>query len=319
MRVLRLAATIGIFLFFSACSTVGGRVYVEPEEYYSIAAAYFDLGKYSEAERWFKLARRSEKTRFAAEYNLGRIAFESGNGEEAARRFEALLAYDPANATVLRAAAYSWMKAENWDRALALYDRIADLLPETEDARYNYALALLRAERYEDASARLKPYVERRSDDRGAILLLASAERKLGRPEAVDRYAAALALKEEASVRIDMAEALEDLELYARALESYRAVLAAGASDSVGGKGFVRFRAARVMLRAGEDPERSLAELSGAIADGFKDAEALRKLPETVGASQELSERILRIAAELGSQADERTPTADDPAGVLAP
>ena len=107
-----------------SCGTLGGTV-VGAEEYFSIANAYFELGKFPEAERWFNLARQYEKSEIPpAEYNLARIAFNKNAPEDAARRFEALLKLDPSNTMILRAAAYSWMKAEKWDKALALFEKI---------------------------------------------------------------------------------------------------------------------------------------------------------------------------------------------------
>ncbi|MFA6507073.1 MAG: tetratricopeptide repeat protein [Treponemataceae bacterium] len=295
------------------------------EEYFSIASAYFDLGKYTEAERWFNLARLHEKTRFASEYNLARIAFQKNESEDAARRFENLLTHDPSNAMVLRAAAYSWMKAEKWDKALGLFERIADMLPETEDARYNFALALSSAGRLEEAVEKIKPYVARRPDDRESLLLLARTERKLGKPEAADRYVAALKLKEDLSVQLELAEVFESLQLYARALETFRALVEAPAEIPKVGKPFLRFRAARVMFLAGEDVSKSFAELKLAVSAGFNDVALIRALAEDEKLSESTKAQLLEIAGEIAAKTktddgEPKKPESEAPVpDVLAP
>jgi len=299
VRSLRFLCLLLFFASLVSCSTLSSGAVVQAEDYFSIATAYFELGKYAEAERWFSMATRYEKTRFASEYNLGRVAFARGDAEEAAKRFESLLKHDPQNTTVLKAAAYSWMKVENWDRALSLYARLGDLLPETEDARYNFALALSSASRYAEAFEKLKPFVERNPDDRDALRLLAGIEKNLGMPEAADLYAKVLQLKDDASVRMEFGEFLESSALYARALENYKAILSSLSADGVGGKGTVRFRIARVMLLGGEDPEKCLVELTGAVSDGFADAKAIRALAEMSGISDDLREQILAAALDV--------------------
>lgn len=270
------------------------------EEYYSIATAYFDLGKYPEAERWFNLARKSEKTKLASEYYLGRIAFMVGDYEDAAGRFEALLKLDQDNTTVLRSAAYSRLKAGQLEEALAHFARLETLIPESVDARYNYALALAEAGRLEEAAEKVKPYVERNPSDRDALLLLARTEEKLSRPESLDHFSAALALKEEGAVRLQLADAFERRELYARSIESYRILLPMD-EKALGNirKAEIRFRMARVMLLAGEDPVKSLDELRNAVAEGFKDSARLNELAGDIRLTEEIRRSIEEIARGL--------------------
>lgn len=258
-----------------ACATAGGTV-VRAEEYYSIANAYFELKKYDEAERWFSLASRHEKTALAARYQLGRIAFEKGEPAEAARIFEDLLPLDPDNLMLIRAAAYSRMKLGEWDAAISLFDKASHLAPETEDARYNYALALAYADRFEEAAERLKPRVEAFPDDRESILLLARMERKLERPEAADHFAVALALKDDVAVRVEFAECLESLDFFARAVEEYDTLLDSE-TLAPAKKAEYRFLKARALLFAG-DGAAGVSELREAITDGFTDRAALELL-----------------------------------------
>ncbi|MDR2258264.1 MAG: tetratricopeptide repeat protein, partial [Treponema sp.] len=90
----------------SSCATWGASA----EEYYSLGMAYFELGKFEEAEKWLNRARAADKTKTASEYNLGRIAFEAGRYQDAAKLFERILKKDPENVMALKAAAYTRIK-----------------------------------------------------------------------------------------------------------------------------------------------------------------------------------------------------------------
>lgn len=260
----------------AACATAGPSV--PPEDYYSLGTAYFELKRYAEAEKYFSLAARDVKTRPAAEYQLARIQYERGDSEGAARRFERLLEADPENTLALRAAAYSWMKAGRHEDAIRLYGRLDLLLPESTDARLNYAIALAESGRLDEAVERVLPYLERKPEDRDTQLFAARTERKLSRPEAIDRYKTALELKDEASVRVEYAEALEAQGFYARAVENYDKVISAGLTANASlSPAAVRFALARSLLIAGE-AERGVAELEAALKDGFADREALSAL-----------------------------------------
>jgi len=198
-----LGVSFAVLLEFS-CATSDAAT---AEEYFSLGSAYLDLGKYAEAERWFQKARAADKTRNASEYNLGRIAFELGRTEEAARIFESLLEKDGENATLLRAAAYARIKNGDYEKAVGFYERAAALLPETEDSGYNFALVLFATERYERAADILAKVLAAESEDQDALLLLARTRKALNRPEAIDSYEAWLAVKDDAAVRRELAEA----------------------------------------------------------------------------------------------------------------
>lgn len=274
-RIPLLAAALAALLL--SCATSGSTI--PAGDYYSLGTAYFEMKRYPEAEKYFNLALRDEKTRAAAEYQLARVRYESGDSEGAATRFEALLSKDPENTLALRAAAYSWMKAGKYDKALPLYERIAVLLPESVDARFNYALALAAVDRLPEAIDRVKPYCQRKPDDREALLFLARTEQTLGRPEAVDHFAAALDLKDEPAVRVEFAQSLVSQGLYARAVENYDAALMSGGltDTSTPKAATVRFGLAQALLIAGER-ERGLSELSAALKAGFSDKTALDSL-----------------------------------------
>ena len=120
-------------IFFSAiiCSCAGNAA--SAQEYFSIGMAYFDLGKYEDAEKWLNRAMQSDRTMTASQYNLGRLAFERQRYSEAARHFEDVLKKDPNNVLALRAAAYTRIKTGDIDIAQRHYSRLLELVPENAD------------------------------------------------------------------------------------------------------------------------------------------------------------------------------------------
>ncbi|MDR2068834.1 MAG: tetratricopeptide repeat protein, partial [Spirochaetaceae bacterium] len=52
--------------FFFSCTSQDRAA--KAEEYYALGMAYFDLGRYAEAERWLSQARSLDKTKLASEY-----------------------------------------------------------------------------------------------------------------------------------------------------------------------------------------------------------------------------------------------------------
>jgi tetratricopeptide (TPR) repeat protein len=223
-------------LLFS-CVTGGA---ISAEEYYAIGMAYFDLGKYADAEKWLSRASAVDKTRTASEYNLGRIAFETGRYDEALRFFNRILSQDPDNVLALRAAAYTQIKTGDFAQAEALYARVLALVPESADDGYNHALVLFALEQPERAEEILLRYQITLEDRADALLLLARLQGAQHRVEAVDTYEKWLRNNKDVQVRYEYAQALEEGEFYARALEEYRAVLSelppsrAGSSSSSG-------------------------------------------------------------------------------------
>ena len=79
-----LALIVSTLAGFSSCAT---RNVAQAEEYFTIGMAFFELGRFTDAELWLNRARTMDRTMIATEYNLGRIAFETGRYLEAARYF----------------------------------------------------------------------------------------------------------------------------------------------------------------------------------------------------------------------------------------
>ncbi|MDR0670573.1 MAG: tetratricopeptide repeat protein [Treponema sp.] len=274
-----LALSAAALIFCQAAALSCRSFGASAEEYYSIGMAYFEIGKYEEAERWLSRARSAGRTRIASEYNLGRIAFETGRYEDAAEYFETVLERDPDNVMALRALAYTWIMSGELAEAERLYGRVAALVPDNADDGYNHALVLYAMEKYAAAEDLIlsRPHALENSQD--MLLLFARIQRALGKVEAADSYAQWLASNNDSRVRYEYARVLEDAELYARALEEYQAALGNLPPDSAKPTAAeVRFSLARVYLTADSGNPQGLTELKAAVEGGFADREELEAL-----------------------------------------
>ncbi|MDR2495368.1 MAG: tetratricopeptide repeat protein [Spirochaetaceae bacterium] len=287
------------FPFFLSCAYRSGAV--SAEEYYTIGMAYFDMGRYDDAEKWLGRARDTDKTMTASEYNLGRIAFERGRYDEALRYFERVLAKDPRNVTALKAAAYTQIKRKDFAASETLYNKVLELSPENADDGYNYALVLYIMEQYERSEEVVSRYSVVLPENSGLLLLLARTQRALHKPEAINRYAQWLEEKSDPAVRAEYAAALEEHGFYARALEEYRSVLKDLKDGDQPKKKDLRFAVARLTLTADPESGEGMTDLAEAVAEGFDDREALEKLAAAVSGERE--EEIRRIIAELAAKA----------------
>jgi tetratricopeptide (TPR) repeat protein len=270
------------------------------EEYFSIGMAYFELGKFEEAEKWLNRARLADKTKSASEYNLGRIAFERGRYEEAADYFESILKKDPDNVLALKAAAYSKIKTGEIAAAEKYYEKLLALTPESADDGYNYALVLYAMERYADAERALAGYDFALMDNSDVQLLYARAQNAQGKIEAADSYAKWLANNSDPKVRYEYARLLESQELYARSLEEYRSVLSALSGESTDlKKPDIHFTIARLLLIADSESDEGITELRGAVTDGYQDTAAIGELLDSDKISDASKESIKTIIAEI--------------------
>jgi len=264
---------------FISCATGGAA---QAEEYFSIGMAYFDMGKFAEAETWLNRARSADKTMLASEYNLGRIAFETGRYEEAAVYFENILKRDPDNIMALKAAAYSRIKNGNFEKAEAHYTRVLKLVPESADDGFNYALVLYGLQKYEDCESVLNKYPFALEEKAPSVLLLARAQKEMNKIEAVDTYAKwsiVNAGTPNPQGFLEYARALEKAELYARALEQYDEAIKANTKDTETlKKSTIRFEKSRLLLTVDPDNENGLKEFTSAVNEGFSDIKAIEAL-----------------------------------------
>ena len=287
-------------LFFYSCSSGGA---VKAEEYYSIGMAYYELGKFAEAEKWLNRASAAKRTMTASEYQLGRIAFETGRYEDAARCFERVLSKDPDNVMALKAAAYSRIKNGDLKKAEAHYDRVLALVPENADDGFNYALVLYGVEKYESCENVLNKYPHALEGNPSSLLLLARAQKAQNKIEAADTYAKWLkANTGQANPQglYEYAQVLESADLYARALEQYKAAISAVADDSGSlKKSQLMFEKARLLLTADPENSEGITELNAAVTAGFSDSAAIEDLLRDGRITQGSRDEIRKILENL--------------------
>jgi tetratricopeptide (TPR) repeat protein len=290
------SASFALSLVLGNCASWGAA---SAEEYFSIGMAYYDMGKYEEAEKWLNRAKAKDKTKNASEYNLGRIAFEAKRYDEAVKHFEAVLKRDPDNVMALKAAAYTHIKNGDIVKASDMYKRLLVLVPESYDDGYNYALVLFAMKKYEETEQVLKNYEYALLDNNDVLLLYARTQKEQGKPEAIDTYASWLANNSDAKVRYEYAGLLEGQQMYARALEEYRTVYTGLSSGSVDpSKPETRFTIARLILTADAENTEGAAELKGAVDEGYDDFDEIEKLLDDERISAANKDEIRVIARE---------------------
>jgi tetratricopeptide (TPR) repeat protein len=315
-----LALAAGLLLAVLGSCVTGAAT---AEEYYSLGMAYFELGKFEEAERWLNRARAADKTQTASDYNLGRIAFEAGRYEDAAKHFEAVLKKDPQNVMALKAAAYTRIKTGDLEAAEGYYQRVLALVPESADDGYNYALVLFAIKKYAEAEKVLGAHEFALLDNNDVLLLYARTQAAQDKIEAADSYAQWLVNNSDPKVRYEYAQTLEKGELYARALEEYRTALSGLAQDSTDPKKpELRYAIARLLLIADAESAEGVTELETAVSEGFNDVAVLEELLKDTrissanrGSIQTLIDSTKRALEEAASaEAERETEQAEDKA-----
>jgi tetratricopeptide (TPR) repeat protein len=289
-----LAVFIVSFTFTSCAGSA------EAHEYFEIGMAYFELGKYEDAEKWLNRARQSNRTMTASTYNLGRIAFEQQRYEEASRLFESILKRDPDNVLALRAAAYSRIRAGDINIAEKHYSRLFELVPERADDGYNHALVLFAMGRYAEAEEVLEQFPLALLEANDTLLLYARIQTANNKPQAIDHYSAWLLNNTDPKVRFEYAAILEKNELFARALEEYRKALTeVPASGGDISKAEINFAIARVLLIADGASAEGITELQNAINEGFKNIAALEELSNHRRITAANRDRIRNIISNM--------------------
>jgi tetratricopeptide (TPR) repeat protein len=264
-----------LFLILNSCAGTAASA----QEYFSIGMAYFELGKYEDAEKWLNRAKQADRTMVASTYNLGRIAYETKRYEDAAKLFESILKKDGDNVLALKAAAYSRIKSGDIEIAEKHYTKLFTLVPESADDGYNHALILFALERYTQALDVLEKYPASLLENKDTMLLYARCQAKLKKVEAIDSYSNWLSINADGKVRYEYAQLLENNALYARALEEYRKALTETDDKAVNPKkNEIRFAIARVLLIADGENADGVKELNDAVTEGFDDIGAVEKL-----------------------------------------
>jgi tetratricopeptide (TPR) repeat protein len=310
-----LSLCFSLSLILGSCLSGGA---VTAEEYYSLGMAYFDLGKYEDAEKWLTRARLLDKTKAASEYNLGRIAFELERYDEALRHFDRILSRDKDNVLALKAAAYTRLRTRDLTGAEALYDRVLALVPESADDGYNYALILYALEKLEKAEELIRGYPFALDENKDMLLLLARVQQAQGKVEALDSYAQWLTDNPDPKVSYEYAGALEKAAYYARALEEYRKLMENFPPEGLSGPGGdvqkpgLRFIIARLLLIADSENEEGITELGLALSEGYDDQEALEALAENPDISESRRADIRRTIEDAAAAAEKAQAAAEE-------
>ena len=300
-RIFIILSLIFPALLFYGCAGLAASA----QEYYSIGMAYYELGKYEEAELWLTRAKQADKTMTASQYNLGRIAFETQRYEEAAKHFEDILKKDPDNILALRAAAFTRIKMGSFEKAEKHYGKLLALVPESADDGYNHALVLFAMEQYDKAEEVIEKYPFSLQDNSDLLLLYARTQSALNKIEAIDNYAKWLNGNSDKKVRYEYAQLLEKQGLYARALEEYRAVLSDSVStDESFKKSNVRFSLARLLLTADASSGEGITEMEKAVTEGYDNIEEVDKLQKNTKVSAANRDKLRNIINNMQRAAE---------------
>jgi len=285
------------FIFsFNGCAGMAASA----EEYYSIGMAYFNLGRYEEAEIWLNRAKQADKTMVASTYNLGRLAFEMKRYDEAAAYFEEILKIDPDNILALKAASYSRIKTGDLIIADNHYTRLLKLIPESADDGYNHALVLYAMGQYSGAESILERYPFSLLENRDSMLLYARSQKAQNKIEAVNSYASLLNLSSDPLARFEYAQVLEYHEIYARAIEEYRQSHSETQASAVNpSRSEIRFAISRALLIADSESHNGITELENAVNEGFNDIDSIGSLLQINNISAENSNSIRIIINDL--------------------
>jgi len=266
--------TLSFLSVFSACETPASA-----QEYFALGMAYFDLGKFDEAEKWLNRAKQADRTMTASTYNLGRLAYERRRYEEAVKYFETILKKDKDNVMALKAAAYARIRMGDIETAEKHYSRLLALVPESADDGYNHALVLFALERYGKAEEVLAKYPISLQENKDAMLLYARTQARQKKVEAIDSYSNYLSFNSDAKARYEYAQVLEDNLLYARAIEEYRKALTEISATAVNPKkSEIRFALARALIIADGENNEGITELQTSVSEGFNDVAEVEKL-----------------------------------------
>jgi tetratricopeptide (TPR) repeat protein len=272
--------------------------------------AYFELGKYEEAERWLNRAKLSNKTMIASQYNLGRLAFERQRYNDAAKYFEDILMIDRNNVLALKAAAYTRIKTGDIDIAEKHYANLLELVPESADDGYNHALVLYAMERYGEAEGVLDKYNLSLLGNGEAQLLHARSQAAQNKVEAIDSLSSWLSNNTDAQIRYEYALVLENHEYYARAMEEYRKALTETSSSDKDLNNSIRFALARTLLIADNASNTGITELQTAVKEGFNDIAAVEELltkEKISSANKRTIENIINDMKLAASKEEEKT------------
>ena len=123
------------------------------KEYFEIAQAYAEVGKYDKAIEYYEKAAADPSYKNATQYSLARMYGLKNEWKKACSLLEPQYNEAPDNIMVLNAYAYALASAGEHERACTLYHALYEKNQSDPESALNYARILIIAEKYDEASA----------------------------------------------------------------------------------------------------------------------------------------------------------------------
>jgi tetratricopeptide (TPR) repeat protein len=127
-----------VFSMLNSCATWNSGPNLA-KEYYNLGQAYFDLKKYADSARAYKIAMSLDPTLHVAQINLVRALAEQNDLDGAWNFLQPLLQKDPDNFVLLKVRAYLlWLRGKK-EESSQLWKELAAKLPADAETQFNFA------------------------------------------------------------------------------------------------------------------------------------------------------------------------------------
>ena len=141
---------------------------------YNLGLMMIKTGNYQSAEQQFEAILEYESNA-NAHYQLGNIALAVSDSELAMSRFEKAIASDPMHADAMTNLAAILFAQKKFERTLEMLSRVARIRKDDAKSQFNYGIALLQNERFDEAIAQIRKTLEINDGFPTALLRLAQA------------------------------------------------------------------------------------------------------------------------------------------------
>ncbi|MGP1455316.1 MAG: tetratricopeptide repeat protein [Treponema sp.] len=123
------------------------------KEYFEIAQAYAEVGKYDKAIEYYEKAAVDPAYKNATQYSLARMYGLKNEWKKACSLLEPQYNEAPENIMVLNAYAYALASAGEYEQACTMYHTLYEKNQSDPEAALNYARILVIAQKYDEATA----------------------------------------------------------------------------------------------------------------------------------------------------------------------
>jgi tetratricopeptide (TPR) repeat protein len=268
-----------------SCSSAPAPGKALADEYYNLGNAWFDLKKYDQAARAYRIALDWNPELKIASLNLARTRAELGDNAGALEVIGPLADSDPDNLVVAQYRAWLTGRLHGLAAAADLYASLALRLPGDAATQFNAGVSLAAAGRDSEALTALQTW--KGLDGKGAegLAALAALFDKTGSTDGAAAWLdAALAFPESDARRFAplaaRAQDLEAAELYGDAVAAWDAALALPpAADQ--NRGEAQFRRGSLLLLRIEDYDSGLKGVLEAWKAGYRDPAAWKRLTDS--------------------------------------